>query len=222
MVTFYTGHLAVKYSPRFHALSEEKRKEAVAEAVAVFDSYQDRVILRGAYVTQAFQAHTDLLFWMYSERFEDLQDLQLALRRTAWGKSVDTPYAFAGLTKEFEFSAHPTSFDQGIPPREYLCFYPFIRTPEYYLLTPGERKALLEEHGIIGHKYVPGILTNGVYGFGLGDFEWLLSFETDDLKLLVDCVRDLRSAKARLYTKYEWPFIVGRRFKLAQALEQYN
>ena len=111
---------------------------------------------------------------------------------------------------------------QGIPPKDYLCFYPFIRTPEYYLLSPDERREVIEEHGEIGHQFVPAILTNGVYAFGLGDFEWLLSFETDDLAVLVDAVRALRASRARLYTKYEWPFIVGRRYGLSDALAVYG
>ncbi|MDF2790046.1 MAG: chlorite dismutase [Neobacillus sp.] len=221
MLKQFTGHLALKYTSRWDELSDQEKKDAIKEVVALFKKYQGRVGLRGAYVSQAFQAHTDILFWMYADRFEDMQDLQLELRRSIFGKAVDTPHAFTGITKPFEFSEHPTSFQLGIPPRDYLCFYPFIRTPEYYLLPKWEREAIIRDHGILGHEFVPGILTNGVHSFGLGDFEWLLSFETDDLGLLVDCVRRLRDSKARLFTQHEWPFIVGRRFELEEALSQY-
>ncbi|MDF2859072.1 MAG: hypothetical protein K0Q87_4923, partial [Neobacillus sp.] len=30
-----------------------------------------------------------------------------------------------------------------------------------------------------------------------------------------------RDSKARLFTQHEWPFIVGRRFELEEALSQY-
>ncbi|MBX6353928.1 MAG: chlorite dismutase family protein [Thermoflavifilum sp.] len=53
-----------------------------------------------------------------------------------------------------------------------------------------------------------------MHAFGLGDYEWLLSFETDDLALLMRMVRRQREARARAYTKHEWPFIVGRRFEV--------
>ena len=212
----FTGQLAVKYTSRWNELNIEEKTAAVKDAVAVFKKYEDKVGLRGAYVTQAFQAHTDILFWMYADRFEDMQDLQLDLRRSTWGKYVDTPHAFTGMTKPFEFSEHPTSFQMGIPPKDYLCFYPFVRTPEYYLLPDLERKAIIGDHGNIGHEFVPGILTNGVYAFGLGDYEWLLSFETNDLGLLVDCVRKLRESKSRLYMQREDPFIVGRNFELEE------
>lgn len=221
MVEHFTGHLALKYTARWNQYTEKEQKNAIQEVVALFKKYEGKVGLRGVYVTQAFQAHTDLLFWMYADRFEDMQNLQLELRRSTFGRAVDTPHAFTGMTKSFEFSEHPTSFQMGIPPRDYLCFYPFIRKPEYYLLPKWEREAVIRDHGQVGHEFVPGILTNGVHAFGLGDFEWLLSFETNDLGLLVDCVRKLRDCKARLYTQYEWPFIVGRRFELEEALLQY-
>jgi hydrogen peroxide-dependent heme synthase len=217
----FTGQLAVKYTSRWNELNREEKTAAVKEVVAVFKKYEEKVGLRGAYVTQAFQAHTDILFWMYADRFEDMQDLQLDLRRSTWGKYIDIPHAFTGMTKPFEFSEHPTSFQMGIPPKDYLCFYPFVRTPEYYLLPDWERKAVIGDHGNIGHEFVPGILTNGVYAFGLGDYEWLLSFETNDLGLLVDCVRKLRGSKSRLYMQREDPFIVGRYFELENALSQY-
>lgn len=221
MIEQFTGHLAIKYTSRWNELTEQEKKESIKEVVQLFDRYDGKVGLRGAYVSQAFQAHTDILFWMYADRFEDMQDLQLELRRSTFGKAMDTPHAFTGMTKAFEFSQHPTSFQMGIPPKDYLCFYPFIRTPEYYLLPKWERQALMRDHGLVGHEFIPGILTNGVHNFGLGDYEWLLSFETDDLGLLVDCVRRLRECKARLYTQHEWPFIVGRRFELGEALSQY-
>jgi peroxiredoxin len=221
MLVQFSGHLAIKYTARWDEMTEQVKRESIKEVVALFKKYEGRVGLRGSYVTQAFQAHTDILFWMYADRFEDMQDLQLELRRSKFGKAVDTPHAFTGMTKSFEFSSHPTSFQMGVPAKDYLCFYPFIRTHEYYLLPKWERKALLKDHGEVGHEFIPGVLTNGVHAFGLGDYEWLLSFETDDLGLLVDCVRSLRECKARLYTQHEWPFIVGRLFELEEALLQY-
>ncbi|TAM75072.1 chlorite dismutase [bacterium] len=217
----FTAHLAMKFTPEWSRQEKKEKITAVQEVVSIFDSYEDKVGLRGTYVVQGFQGHTDVMLWMFGDRFEDIQDLQLAIRRSTFGKYIETPHAFTGITKPFEFSEHPTSFAVGMVPRRYLCFYPFIRTPEYYLLPKWERKALIGDHGDIGHEFVPDILTNGVYGFGLGDYEWLLTFETNDLGRLVDCVRKLRESKSRLYMQDEHPFIVGRYFELEDGLSQY-
>lgn len=222
MDTAYTAHLALTFKDDWWTLSEKQRREYSAEVVSLFDQYKGLVTLRGVYVTQGFRADTDLFLWMYGERIEDIQDLQLALRRSKFGTNVSTPWAFVGLSQPAEFNKdHEPSFMKGVSAKRFLCFYPYIRTPEWYLLPKEERGTMLQEHGDFGRQH-PGILTNGVYAFGLGDFEWLLTFEMDDLEVISTAIRHLRETQARLYTKYEWPFIVGRRFDLAQALAQYQ
>ncbi|MCL6548550.1 MAG: chlorite dismutase family protein [Alicyclobacillus sp.] len=220
METKFTGHLAFRRTPQWHALPDTGRQDAARAVVSLFERWADRVVLRGAYLTQGFRADTDLLLWMYADRFDDIQDLQLELRQTEFGRTWDQPWAFAGITLESEFNKnHVPAFLRGVPPKQYICFYPFIRTPEWYLLPAEQRADMLKEHGMFGREY-PDVRTNNVYAFGLGDYEWLLSFETDDLAMLVQMVRRQREARARAYTKHEWPFIVGRRFDLAEALNR--
>jgi chlorite dismutase len=69
----------------------------------------------------------------------------------------------------------------------------------------------------VGREF-PDVLANTTSAFGLGDWEWILAFEADDLPRLVDCVRRLRSAEARRYTKVEVPFITGIRKELPAAV----
>jgi hydrogen peroxide-dependent heme synthase len=107
---------------------------------------------------------------------------------------------------------------RGEAPRTYLCVYPFVRTPEWYLLPPQERGELLGEHGVLGREF-PGVLANTTSAFGLGDWEWILAFETDELDALVDCIRRLRDSKTRLYTKVETPFFTGIRKPIADVLD---
>jgi hydrogen peroxide-dependent heme synthase len=220
MDALFMSDLAIKMTPVSSAWTDAEKQAANKEVIDLFKRYEDRVTLRGAYLTQAFRADTDLFLWMYAKSFNDLQDLQLDFRRTKFGRAVETPWAFTGMANNAEFNkAHLPSFSKGIPAKQFMCFYPFIRTPEWYLLPAEERAIMLKEHGDMGREF-PGILTNGVYAFGLSDFEWLLSFEVDNLEILAPMVRRLRDAKARLYTKYEWPFIVGRYFELTEALER--
>jgi chlorite dismutase len=93
-----------------------------------------------------------------------------------------------------------------------------VRTPEWYLLPRQERGALLAEHGIIGREF-PEVLTNTTSAFGLGDWEWILAFEADEADRIVDCIRRLREAPARLYTKVEVPFVTGIRKPVAACLQ---
>ncbi|MDQ1484397.1 MAG: hypothetical protein QOJ62_90, partial [Actinomycetota bacterium] len=45
----------------------------------------------------------------------------------------------------------------------------------------------------------------------LGDYEFLLAFEADELHRIVDLMRHLRGAQARAHTRLETPFFTGPR-----------
>ena len=69
--------------------------------------------------------------------------------------------------------------------------YPFVRSYEWYLLPDAERRALLAEHGQMAREY-PDVRANTVSSFALGDYEWILAFEADELHRIVDLMRHLR------------------------------
>ena len=99
-----------------------------------------------------------------------------------------------------------------------MTVYPFVRTPDWYLLDPKERGALLREHGEAGREF-PDVLANTTSAFGLGDFEWLLCFEADGPERIVELLRRLRATEARRFTKVEIPFYTGIRKELSAAIE---
>jgi len=67
---------------------------------------------------------------------------------------------------------------------------------------------MLREHGEIGREF-PDVLANTTSAFGINDWEWILAFEADHLDRITDCLRRLREAEARRYTKAETPFVTG-------------
>ena len=69
---------------------------------------------------------------------------------------------------------------------------------------------MLAEHGKMARDY-PDVRANTVAAFALGDYEWMLAFEADELHRIVDLMRDLRGAAARRHTREEIPFYTGRR-----------
>jgi len=123
-----------------------------------------------------------------------------------------------GVTRPPETAPdHRPAFARGEPPKRFVSVYPFVRSPEWYLLPREERGGLLAEHGEMGRRF-PGVLPNTTSAFGLGDWEWILAFEADDLTELVDCIRFLRESKSRLFMKEETPFITGTRKPLAEVI----
>ena len=126
------------------------------------------------------------------------------------GAAWQLTWTFMGVVKPAEFTAdHAPAFVKGEPPKTFLCVYPFVRTPEWYLLPAEERGAAPARTRRDRAASSPTSGANTTSAFGLGDWEWILAFEADEADRLVDCIRRLRDAKARLFTKEEIPFITG-------------
>jgi peroxiredoxin len=101
--------------------------------------------------------------------------------------------------------------------RAYLCVYPFVRSYEWYLLPDEERRDMLAEHGKMARSF-PDVRANTVASFALGDYEWMLAFEADELHRIVDLMRELRAARARMHVREEIPFYTGRRRDIADII----
>ena len=161
------------------------------------------------------RADADLMVWWHAPAVEDLQEAYSLLRRTALGRAVDPVWSVAALHRPAEFNkAHLPAFLAEEQPRDYVCVYPFVRSYDWYLLPEEERRALLAEHGQMARDF-PDVRANTVASFALGDYEWVLAFEADELHRIVDLMRHLRGSRTRLYVREEVPFYTGRRRPVA-------
>ncbi len=216
--TIYALYPVFRARDGFRDLSADALADVVQEVENLYKSFEGRVEVRGTYSTVGFRPDADLMLWLVGSTPEDIQAFLAEFRRTQAGRLTDVAWTFMGVVKPAEFTAdHRPAFVKGTPPKMFLCVYPFVRTPEWYLLPREERGALLAEHGVVGREF-PEVLANTTSAFGLGDWEWILAFEADRADTLVDCIRRLRDAKARLYTKEEIPFVTGIRKSVAEAL----
>jgi peroxiredoxin len=207
----------------FRALPDQTaaldRDVATKGAHAVLDEHGARVHMRGAYSTAGFTAAADMMLWWIARSAEDVQRLLVEFRHTRLGRALDLVASYLGVVRPAEFTRdHHPAFAAGRDPKKYLCVYPFVRTPEWYLLEPAERGRLLKEHGEAARQY-PDVQANTTSAFGLNDYEWILAFEADGPDRIVDLIRHLRATEARRYTKVEIPFFNGIRKDLAQVIE---
>lgn len=174
------------------------------------------VTVRGTYHLTGFRAEADVMAWITANSSDELQDAIAAFRRTAFGRVLEPYWTSIGVHRDAEFNrAHIPAFLAGEEPRRYLCVYPYVRSLEWYLLPPDERRDMLAEHGRMGRDYAD-VRANTVSAFALGDYEWLLAFECDELERIVDVMRHLRGAQARRHTREELPFLTGIRKPLAE------
>ncbi|MEU8002840.1 hydrogen peroxide-dependent heme synthase [Catellatospora sp. NPDC049111] len=188
------------------------RSEVSGEVDALFAQLADKdVTVRGVYDVAGLRADADVMIWWHSGSSDALQDAYGLFRRTALGKCLTPVWSQAALHRPAEFNkSHIPAFLAGEEARRYVCVYPFVRSYEWYLLPDEERREMLAEHGKMARGY-PDVRANTVASFALGDYEWMLAFEADELHRIVDLMRDLRASTARRHVREEVPFYTGRR-----------
>src|SRR2546427_12872045 len=97
-------------------------------------------------------------------------------------------------------------FEKKKPPKpadsNYLFVYPFTKKREWYSIPFEERRRIMKEHIQIGHKY-SSVTIHTSYCFGLDDYEFILSFQTDHPEVFLNLVIYLRSSQASRYTAIE-------------------
>ncbi len=195
-----------------------------ADDVAEIEGIEKRVgesgvVVRGWYDVSGLKADADIMVWLHGPTAEGLQAALREFRRTALLSALLPTWNVLGVHRDAEFNrAHVPGFLRGERPRKWLTLYPFVRSTEWYLLPPEERGAMLAAHGRIGASHA-GIVANTVSAFALGDYEWILPMEADELVDLVDLMRDLRATEARRHMREETPFYTGRRIEAAEILD---
>jgi peroxiredoxin len=186
-------------------LGESDRASEAAEVEKLFAELGDAgVTVRGLYDVAGLRADADLMVWLHAATADELQDAYHRFRRTTFGARLDPVWSQMALHRPAEFNkSHIPAFLADEQARAYVCVYPFVRSYEWYLLEEGERRRLLMEHGMMR--------ANTVSSFALGDYEWLLAFEADELDRIVDLMRHLRGSETRRHVREEVPFYTGRR-----------
>ena len=172
--------------------------------------------VRGFYDVGGFRADADLMVWLLAHDPAELQAGYHALRRTALGEHLAPVWSVMGVHRPAEFNrTHVPSCFAGFAPRPWLTVYPFVRSYDWYYLDNDHRSRMLYEHGVAGREF-PDVIASTLSAFALGDYEWILAFEADELHRLTDAMRHQRGVEARLHVREETPFFTGQRVEPAE------
>lgn len=241
---FWLYHL----DPAWRRLKSETRRADRAGFVEALAARDPRVTLRGIYSLTGLRHDADLLLWVHGTDLDSIQRLAVDLGHTALGAYLTPSHIYVGVVGGGRYDPeHRPSFLRGVAPLNYVSMYPFTKTADWYLLSYEERRAMMAEHGKLGRRYtVPreaqdaagqaagsgtqtavaeaasatgaAILTNTVDAFGLGDYEFVVAFESNDPAELCRMVEELRTVEVRRYTKVDTPIFLGRRREPDEAL----
>ena len=201
---------------------DDDRTEVTEQAAKFFADLEaeGKVTVRGIYNASGLRADADYMIWWHAEEFEDIQKAFADFRRTTiLGQVSEVFWIGNALHRPSEFNkAHLPSFIMGEEAKDWITVYPFVRSYYWYIMEPLKRSRILREHGQAAVEF-PDVRANTVPAFALGDYEWVLAFEADELHRIVDLMHKMRYTEARLHVREELPFISGQRVDIADLIK---
>ena len=174
----------------------EDRAGYADEVQELFDQLAAKdVTVRGTYDVSGLRADADVMIWWHAETSDELQEAYNLFRRTRLGRALEPVWSNMALHRPAEFNkSHIPAFlaDENAARLR-------LRLPVRALLrlVPAARRGpppMLADHGKMARGY-PDVRANTVASFSLGDYEWLLAFEADELYRIVDLMRHLRGLR---------------------------
>lgn len=201
--------LALGLDPEWRRLSAEDRCRSAEELCAALTARSE--VITHAYSTIGLRAGIDVVLWSLAPSLEALEEKNARALRSGMGTWMTARQSFVGVIRPSQYVRRPTAQEQSLFSGErskYLVVYPFTKSADWYLLPQDERQRVMNEHMKVGHRYkeVRQLLANS---FGVDDMDFLVAYETDDLALFGELVRELRGTESRRSTVRDTPVLTG-------------
>jgi chlorite dismutase len=207
------NHFAVaSFTPEYHRLPDAERH---ARLTAWLDAVRDASDALACYQLAGFESRGALLLW---SACGSADPGRVSRFFAGWTRAlgpmrglVDFPDVLWGFTRPSQYTRTRSTqeLDPFAPPRlPYLIVYPFVKTAEWYQLDRDTRQRMMAGHIKVGTQY-KDITQLLLYSFGLQDQEFVVVYETDDLRRFMSLVQELRGTDARPYTERDAPLHTG-------------
>jgi len=202
---YYFDFSFFKVDPKWRWMADLAKEESAREVDTVIKNSGIKI---RTYSTLGLRDDADFLFWFAAKSVEEIQNVVSKLYSTVFGKYIAPSRTYLSCTRPSMYAkkGKPMSFVAGNDPKKYVVVYPFRKSTEWYLLTRGKRQELMDEHIEVSQKYAQ-ISLNTTYSFGIGDQDFMLAFEVDDLRDFQDLIMDLRETRVSRYVTADIPMI---------------
>jgi chlorite dismutase len=202
----YHSYLFFDVSNDFYQLpknEQQKQKDTFRKVIA-----QHGDITTTTYATLGFKTNTTFLLWCWADDPADIQTLVRDILHTTLGQWLKISYSYFGIVRESSYSGRtgkPEQVIQNYSERlPYFILYPFTKTTDWYQLDFENRKSIMGQHIKTGvaHSDIRQCL---LYSYGVDDYEFLVSYETNTLEEFQDLIIEMRKTIGRNYTLIDTP-----------------
>jgi len=211
--------LTLRVDPAWRRRSSAEREEEVRDFLTAV-AETARTVTTHTYSLTGRRADADLMLWRLAGTLEDLEESASLLLRSGLGRWLAVAHSLVGLLRPSTYVRGPSPQEEALVSGErsrYLIVYPFVKSSEWYLTPREDRQQIMAEHIRVGRGY-PMVRQVLAHSFGLDDQEFIVSYETDDLRAFQELVMALRETESRRATVRDVPILVGIRRPLADAV----
>ena len=203
---YYFSFSFFKVDPKWRWMADLAKEESAKEVENVINN--SKIMFR-TYSNLGLRDDADFMFWFAARTVQEIQTVMEKIYKTVFGKYIVPSRIYLSCTRPSlyvqEQKAH--GFLAGDAPKKHVIVYPFTKTREWYLLPMEKRQEIMDEHIGVSKKY-PQIILNTTYSFGIHDEDFMLAFETDNIRDFQDLIMDLRETQVSTFVKNDIPMIV--------------
>jgi chlorite dismutase len=213
-----------RLDPVFRRLPLDEQRTAATRFIELVRTWEsgDDLILR-TYSLVGLRADVDFMLWRIAFDPGCFQAMEAAIRRSALGAYLSQVHSFLSLQRRSEYVNRSKGAGEGVEllpgQGKFLFVYPFVKTRQWYRLSPHARQGMMDEH-IAASSPFKGVHLNSSYSFGIDDQDFVVAFDSDYPQEFVDLVGRLRYTEASLYTQRDTPMFVCAKASIDAILAQ--
>ncbi len=213
----------LRVCPEWRKLKNADKLDFKAEFENVFKRFRQDLILN-SYSLIGFDSKADLMFWRIGTSLDSIQEMTAKLYRTNLGSYFETTDNYLSATRRMMFlpageNDHAEDrYHVRAGAKKYLFVYPCAKNTDWQGTTGEECDALVEEYFMVGKRF-ENIKIHLTHAFGFGEQEFIVSFETDELKDFLALAEELRQTPASKFTMRGTPIYTCRQRSLMECLD---
>lgn len=213
-----------RLDPGFRRLPVDDQRAAADGFIDLVRQWEssDDVIIR-TYSLVGLRADVDFMLWRIAFNPLCFQAMEAGIRRSRLGAYLSQVYSFLSLQRRSEYINKTKGAGEGVEllpgQGKFLFVYPFVKTREWYRLSPHARQGMMDEH-IAASAPFKGVHLNTSYSFGIDDQDFVVAFDSDYPQEFVDLVGRLRYTEASLYTERDTPMFTCAKLPIDAILAQ--
>jgi len=207
----YIQALALGLDPAWRRQPAGDRADDAAAFAAAEASAANIGVRSVTYSSVGLEPGIDILLWRMAPAVDLLEEAAALLLRSGLGRWLEVRHSLIGRIGPSQYVRKPTAQEQSLfagARSRYLVVYPFTKSTDWYLESSESRQKVMNEHMKVGHRY-PTVRQALAYSFGLDSQDFVVAYETDDLGVFGDLVRELRGTESRRATVSDTPILLG-------------